>query len=180
MYLIIDLEATCWADAGLHKGESEIIEIGAVAAASDYSYLGEFQSFVKPVRNILISEFCENLTSISQADVDRAPLFADALGSLVFKFQEMTSTKIDEAEFISWGNYDKKQFEKDCAYHDIVYPFGKHRNLKYEFALRNDMKKMGMKRALRTLGLQLEGTHHRALADAKNIYQIFCKMMSGN
>ena len=44
MYLIIDLEATCWQ---YPKEEKEIIEMGAVLIDRNYKILGEYQSFVR-------------------------------------------------------------------------------------------------------------------------------------
>ena len=40
MYIIIDLEATCWENS--HKGENEIIEIGAVIVDTCYKILGKY------------------------------------------------------------------------------------------------------------------------------------------
>jgi len=72
MYLIIDLEATCWERNEGHYGENEIIEMGAIVVDDDYEIIGEIQRFARPVRNPILSEFCKKLTSIKQSDVDSA------------------------------------------------------------------------------------------------------------
>lgn len=61
-YIIFDLEATCWAQKG---PISEIIEIGAVKIGPDLNTISEFSSFVKPMRNPILSDFCKELTSIT-------------------------------------------------------------------------------------------------------------------
>jgi inhibitor of KinA sporulation pathway (predicted exonuclease) len=45
--------------------------------------LGEFQSYVRPVYNPLLSAFCTDLTGIVQADVETAPLFPAAMERLL-------------------------------------------------------------------------------------------------
>lgn len=172
MYLIIDLEATCWENT-YKKEESEIIEIGAVFLDKHYRILGEFQTLIKPIRNPVLSEFCQQLTSISQQDVDSAEPFPTAFKEFIHRVEKMTNSSIKEVTFCSWGYYDKKQLMKDCEFHNIEYPFSNHRSLKHEFAKETNIKPVGMKRALQICGIKLEGVHHRALDDAKNIAKIF-------
>jgi len=173
MYLIIDIEATCWRSNEGHRGENEIIEIGAVVIDGIREVLGEIQRFVKPVRNPILSEFCKRLTSIRQRDVDAAPVFADVLHDFQEQVEHIAGQGLADLVFCSWGDYDRKQLMKDCQYHNIHYPFGVHRNVKKEFAGRRLMKPVGVARALNILGMTLEGTHHRGIDDARNIAKIF-------
>jgi len=76
-YIIFDLEATCWERPIRHR--QEIIEIGAIKINEAYQITEEFQIFVKPSRHPILSEFCKELTSIRQEDVDAAPPFPMAL-----------------------------------------------------------------------------------------------------
>jgi inhibitor of KinA sporulation pathway (predicted exonuclease) len=171
MYLIIDLEATCWENK--KKKESEIIELGAVLLNNFYKILGEFQTFIKPIKNPILSEFCKKLTSIQQKDIDEALKFPLALRKFIKWAEETAKCKIQDITFCSWGYYDKKQLMKDCKLHNVKYPFSTHRSLKHEFAKKRKTKPMGLKKALEICGFKLEGTHHRALDDAKNIVKIF-------
>jgi len=173
VYLIIDLEATCWKRYEGHYGTNEIIEIGAVVLNNDYEVLGEVQRFVRPVRNPILSEFCKELTSIRQSDVDTAQIFPDALADFQNQVEQLAGRRLDEMVFCSWGDYDRKQLMKDCQYHKIPYPFGSHRNVKKEFARRRRIRPMGIARALNILRMPLEGTHHRGIDDARNITKIF-------
>lgn len=181
MYLIIDVEATCWDSKDLtHKGENEIIEIGAVCLSDKFEFIEEYQTFVIPVKNSTLSDFCTQLTGIKQWDVLCAPAFPTALIYFVNVMQYKTGEQFNKMIFCSWGHYDRKQFEKDCRYHKIEYPFGKHRSLKHEFAERHKIRPCGMVKAMKILGIPLVGTHHRALDDAKNIAKIFVKEWGGN
>jgi inhibitor of KinA sporulation pathway (predicted exonuclease) len=169
-YLLIDLEATCSNDESLPRHEMEIIEIGAVMQnARTFEVVSEFQTFICPIRHPRLTAFCTELTTITQADVDQAPRFPVALAAM----QEWMY-QFDNSLFCSWGDYDHHQFVQDCGFHGVGYPFlSGHLNLKPEFSRSLDIKKkLGLAQALRHLGLDFAGTHHRGIDDARNIARI--------
>ena len=169
-YLIIDFEATCCDQGSVPRSEMEIIEIGAVMLSTEKLTIeSEFQTFVKPVRNPVLSLFCKELTSITQDEVDTAPLFDDALKKMKNWMNQYT-----DLIFCSWGDYDRNQLKQDCEFHDISYPFSdEHINLKKIFSETMGIKKRkGVVGALRSLGLFFEGNHHRGIDDARNIARI--------
>ncbi|MNB99261.1 DNA polymerase III PolC-type [compost metagenome] len=172
-YIILDLEATCW--DGDRTRQNEIIEIGAQKVSNEFGELkiaSEFAAFVKPKLNPVLSDFCKNLTSIKQEDVNVCPQFP-----IVFKqFREWIGT--EPYVLCSWGKYDKNQFEKDCKLHHISTNWLKnHISLKHQYMDQFNVKgrDAGMSAALRKFGLKLDGTHHRGIDDAKNITKIFIK-----
>lgn len=169
-YIILDLEATCWKERH-HQNKSEMIEIGAVCVNENKAIVGEFQTFVKPILHQHLSDFCQELTSITQKMVDEAPLFPEALA----QFQSWINSFGDDYFLGSWGFYDKNQFEKDCLLHELPTDWLKnHINIKFQHSkLRNLPKALGMQSALSYEKLALEGTHHRGIDDAKNITKIF-------
>ena len=79
----LDLETT-----GLSPGKDKIIEIGAVKTDSTGKEIGEFNSLVNP--GILISDFIENLTGISNDDVSKSFQFVD----IVDEFQSFLGDSI--------------------------------------------------------------------------------------
>ncbi len=165
-YLVIDLEATCDDHGAVPRQQMEIIEIGAVVVdGTDLRPRDEFQTFIQPVRNPVLTPFCTSLTSITQPMLDDAPQFAAAILAL--------ADFIDGRDllFCSWGAYDNNQFLMDARYHGVDLPFGdRHLNLKAEFSRRRGTRKrFGMAEALRAVGLPLTGTHHRGIDDARNI-----------
>jgi inhibitor of KinA sporulation pathway (predicted exonuclease) len=168
-YLVIDLEATCDDQHSIPREETEIIEIGAVLVdAVTLAPLGEWQSFVRPIRHPRLTPFCTQLTSITQADVASAPTFPVACAGLA-KFVHG-----HDALFCSWGEYDRNQFRRDGARHGMRAPLGKdHLNLKVEFSRVNRIDaKLGVGQALARAGLRFQGTAHRGIDDARNIARL--------
>ena len=173
--LVVDLEATCWEDKNDTSKVMEIIEIGAVLADSKtLEIMSEFQSFVKPILNPILSDYCLNLTTIKQEEVDSAEMFPSVLARLLDFCGET-----NDVTLASWGDYDRKQLILDCARFGVQYPFGAdHLNIKELFTERKGSKKCGMKKALRILGIPLEGMHHRGLDDARNIFKILAILLN--
>ena len=169
LYIIIDLEATCWKNV-MDFSIMEIIEIGAVKLDCDtLEVISEFPRFVRPVVNPLLSDFCKELTSITQKEIDEAETF-----NIIFP-QLLEWIGDEDYKLVTWGNYDPKQFEIDCRRHNIDLPEkfeNRHINLKKEFAKQKQCRPCGMKQALRILKIPLEGTHHRGIDDARNIAKI--------
>jgi inhibitor of KinA sporulation pathway (predicted exonuclease) len=129
------------------------------------------------VRHPHLTGFCTELTSIRQHLAGEAPKFLEA----IFRFKEWINL-FPNYIFCSWGNYDKKQFFQDCAFHNFPYPFtSKHINIKEEFSeYLGVSKKFGMAQALNELGIELKGTHHRGIDDARNIAAIYRQMKNKN
>lgn len=182
--LVIDLEATCWKlndPEAPREDESvpgsgvinEIIEIGAVLLDGESLQVkNSFQSFIRPRYFPILSDFCKELTSITEQDISGAPdlfstlmVFTDAFG--------LNGNETDPI-FCSWGMYDKKQLQRDCSRCNVPYPFAEdnHVNLKQVISKALNKKHLGMAKALNVLGLDLKGTHHRGIYDAYNICRI--------
>ena len=173
-YIIVDLEATCWKKR--EKGQkNEIIEIGAVAIDESGNELGEFAEFIKPKLNPVLSDFCKELTSISQSEIDAAQSFPEVLKS----FQDWIEMESPAYFLCSWGFYDKSQFEKDCKLHGLDTQWlERHISVKHQYAkIKALPKACGMARALSLEGMKLEGTHHRGIDDARNLSRIFKKYL---
>ncbi|MEO0967184.1 MAG: 3'-5' exonuclease [Cyanobacteria bacterium J06639_18] len=169
-YLIVDLEATCCDKFSIPQKEMETIEIGAVIVeAVGLNVIDEFTIFIKPVRHPILTAFCTELTTIKQADLENAPTFSQAAETFKCWFE-----KYKNSIFCSWGDYDKNQLERDAKYHKIPYPMGnEHVNIKKLFSLALGTKKQyGMAKALKMVGLSMDGTHHRGIDDAKNLAKL--------
>jgi 3'-5' exoribonuclease 1 len=167
-YVIMDLEATCW-EKGTRPARMETIEIGAVKVdGRSMEERDGFQTFVRPVVEPVLSGFCTELTSIEQSDVDAAPTFPAALQSFLRWIGDGPTI------VCSWGKYDRDQIVTDCRRHRLGRPrvMDKHLNLKRAFCDLEKVEPCGMKRALEIIGLALDGKHHRALDDARNVAKI--------
>jgi inhibitor of KinA sporulation pathway (predicted exonuclease) len=170
-YIIFDLEATCW--EGNRSRRNETIEIGAVLVSDHKEVVVEFQVFVKPLKNPILSSFCTELTSINQSDVDQAPSFDEAIE----QFKDWFGFGKEEYLLCSWGFYDREQLKSDSKIHGLDHAWvERHISLKHQYAeLKKLRRAIGMKNALKREKMGLEGTHHRGIDDARNIAKIFIK-----
>lgn len=182
---IVDFEATCWQDKrktgpsghGHVYPPMEIIEIGAVMAdGKTLKKVGEFQAFVRPVREPVLSDFCTALTTIKQENVVRADTFPQVLAK--WKVWMGTLSKKDDITFASWGAYDFKQLDKDCQYHKEEFPFlwDDHFNIKIHVADKMGWSRKGVGSAAQRLKLKFEGIAHRGIDDARMIHKILYKV----
>ncbi|KAG9073010.1 hypothetical protein KI688_000791 [Linnemannia hyalina] len=78
-YLCFDVEATC--ELGFRfEFPSEVIEFPIVLLdGSTLEIVDEFHSYVRPIHRPILSDFCKELTGISQETVDNAPTFVEVL-----------------------------------------------------------------------------------------------------
>jgi 3'-5' exoribonuclease 1 len=170
--LVVDLEATCGDLPSIPRHQMETIEIGAVMVDLEtLSIVDEFQTFIKPSRHPILTDFCIQLTSITQAQVDTAPTFPGAID-----LWQPWLMQFDRTIFGSWGEYDRKQLQQDSKHHrtDLPYPVSSnHVNLKEIFSQAQGLnKRYGMAQALNLSHIELTGTHHRAIDDARNISKL--------
>jgi inhibitor of KinA sporulation pathway (predicted exonuclease) len=161
---VVDVEATCWAGEPPPGQVHEIIEIGlCVVDLVGRARVGRDRIMVRPARS-RVSEFCTELTGITQEEVDGGVDFRAACELLA------TRHRAGSRRWASWGDYDRKQFERQCAATRVRYPFGAaHVNAKQVFADAHGIRRQGMAGALKHAGLPLEGRHHNGADDAWNI-----------
>ncbi|MBQ0963324.1 exonuclease domain-containing protein [Streptomyces sp. RK23] len=173
---VIDLEATCW-DGQPPPGEvSEIVEIGlAVVDLHARERVGRHRILVRPTRS-RVSAFCTELTGITQAEADGGVSLAVACDTLVREHGA------GARPWASWGDYDRKQFVRQCAADGVPYPFGHpaeraHTNAKAVFTVAHGLRRRpGMAQALEIAGLPLTGRHHRGVDDAWNIAALVLRL----
>jgi len=163
-HLVADLEWTCCNDGSIPPEESETIEIGAVVVANG-SVVREFDVLVKPVLHPHLTKFCSELTGIRQEDIDVAVAFPEAWG----RFIGWVGGK---RELCSWGRCDLWQLAKDCRRRGLPTWFEYHCDLVETFG-----RRCGHRNAMRRLGLESHGRHHRGVDDAKNVAAVLIRML---
>jgi len=171
--LVIDVESTCWEGKPPKGQESEIIEIGmCLLDVATLERVEKRSLIVKPERSS-VSAFCTMLTTLTQKDVDQGIPLRAACDSLKQTYHSK------QRAWASYGDYDRRQFERNCAARNIPYPFGPtHINVKNLFATSRALPcEVGMAEALELLGIPLEGTHHRGGDDAWNIAAILAEIL---
>ena len=156
--LIIDIEATCSDLEEIPKGEQETIEIGAVWTTAIAQY--EYSKLTKPILHPILTLFCKQLTNIEQKEVDQA----DCFPVVWLDFIAWSGTE----KFASWGWFDWNQLKVDCQRYNLKFPFVEHIDLAKLFT-RKYGKKRGHRGAMKHLGIEPDGKHHRGLDDAINI-----------
>ncbi|MGW2589280.1 exonuclease domain-containing protein [Streptomyces sp. NPDC001515] len=162
---VVDIEATCWEGQPPPGAVSEIIEIGlTVVDLRAGKRLARHRVLVRPARSS-VSAFCTELTGLTPAEVATGLPFAEACRVLAAEHGAGVRP------WASWGDYDRKQFERQCRATGTPYPFGRrHTNAKIPFTAAHGLRKRpGMAEALRIAGLPLEGRHHSGADDAWNI-----------
>gem|GEM_PF-275471 len=162
--VVIDVESTCWDAAPPEGEENEIIEIGVcVVDVASGDRLARDSILVRPERS-RVSPFCTALTSLTPEQVAAGVPFAEACAML----RERYSTH--QRVWASYGDYDRRQFEIQCVRRAVEYPFGPgHINVKNLLATVCGLPwEVGMREAMESLALPLEGAQHRGVDDAWN------------
>jgi len=167
--IIVDLEATCW-NGKIPDGQvNEIIEIGICVLDTETGEISQNEGIlIQPTRSE-ISEFCTELTTITQALIDAEGIsFEAACTKLRVEYDPKQYT------WASYGQYDLNMLKRQCKLRNVEYPMSQeHINVKTTFsAVKGLQKKVGMKGALQLLNIPLDGTHHRGVDDARNIAKI--------
>lgn len=170
-FLIIDLEATCWDNATREqRNQMETIEIGcAVVEPYSLELLDQIDIIVKPVFHPKLTNFCIDLTSITQEMVDSGESFRDAM-------KKISSYTEDDDIFCSWGLFDCKLLTRQCRQLTIEYPFKNgHANIKNVVAQSIDRKPSSVIKTCNFLNVDFKGRMHRGIDDALNMRKILEK-----
>ena len=164
--IIFDVEATC--DVKIPKGKRELIEIGAVKIENG-NIVDKFQALIKPKKNSILSNYCKELTHISQEDIDAA----DEPFVVLQKFLEWSKNCI----LGSWGDFDpeilKRELHKNKIFlpNDIVFANIK----KLYLGVKHFPNTYSLQDSLRKEKIVFNGTQHRAYDDAYNTYLLYQK-----
>lgn len=171
--VVVDIEATCWLGHPPPGEQNEIIEIGVCLLSLETGAIRDKRSLlVKPTRST-VSDFCTELTTLTQAQVDAGMAFDAACDVL------RTDYDTPNRLWTSWGNYDKNMFIAQCAAFGVPYPFSRtHFNLKKVYSKVYKNRPPGMIDALNALSIPHTGTHHRGDDDAYNSAVIAAAMLS--
>ncbi|MGF6282356.1 exonuclease domain-containing protein [Pseudomonas silensiensis] len=180
----VDLEATCDEVEDSEKlrplavtpDQMETIEVGLVVIDLEtLEIVDEFQRFVRPQINPLLTDFCKKLTSIRQADLDSAGTYAEVgqeLGAFIARYPN--------AAWASWGDYDARQLERDAGFAacpSLLEGLTHFNAWKWHAGLYDNRPK-SLKQTVESLGLVWMGTYHRGIDDARNVASIVKEMLS--
>ncbi|KAF9036740.1 ribonuclease H-like domain-containing protein [Panaeolus papilionaceus] len=137
-FLVLDIEGTCKLGTDFNY-PNEIIEFPVCVmewkdkdedgTASVLEITNEFRTFVKPTWRPQLSDFCKELTGISQEQVDAAPNFAEVLIQLEAflvdngLIEEGTGKRLKKFCWCSDGPFDIRDFVvKQCFISNVEMP----------------------------------------------------------
>ena len=179
----VDLEATCDEvdesesprPLGVIPDQMETIEIGLVVIDLEtLEIVDEFQRFVRPQINPILTSFCKQLTSIQQADVDVAGTYVEVgqeLGAFIAQYPN--------AAWASLGDYDARQLEQDAEFAacpSLLEGLPHFNARKWHAGLYDNLPK-SLKQTVESLGLVWQGIYHRGIDDARNAAAIIKEML---
>ncbi|XP_058954376.1 3'-5' exoribonuclease 1-like [Pocillopora verrucosa] len=179
-YCVIDFEGTCEEnnpDNYIH----EIIEFPAVLLdAVTLEKVSEFHEYCKPQDKPELSQFCQNLTGVTQEIVDNADTFSGVLDNF---HQWLRDHKLgSEYKFavVTDGPYDMKRFfSGQCQLCSIPIPKYARKWINLRKLYRNFYKVLNgtLEDMVNNLGMKFEGRPHCGMDDARNIARILRKMV---
>ena len=198
--LILDFEATC--DDKKQPKPQEIIEFPTLLYSIENRRVEQiFHHYIKPDVNDQLTEFCTDLTGITQEQIDEHGIsLMDALqkhkiwlleNNLLYDSSDDSSDHDaspsvrltpDSFVYLTCGDWDlgtclPRQL-KHLNQKNVPPHFKKWINVKKEFSKLYNKKAYGMTGMLNILDLELEGRHHSGIDDCKNIARICTQMLN--
>ncbi|XP_015271603.1 PREDICTED: ERI1 exoribonuclease 2 [Gekko japonicus] len=193
--IVIDFESTCWRDGRTHYSQ-EIIEFPAVLLnTSNGEIESEFHMYVQPQEHPILSEFCTELTGITQNQVDEGvplPICLSQFSKWIQKIQKEKKVVFDSVRsnvaasggklcaFVTWSDWDlgvclqyeckRKQLRKPDILNSWI-------DLRATYKLFYSRKPQGLNGALQDVGIIFAGREHSGLDDARNTARLAWRMI---
>lgn len=144
----------------------EVIEIGAVRLDDSLNIVDEFQAVIKPVYFSKLNTFIKKKTGISQEEIDSAAGFKKVIADFINWLKQSEPFLL-----FTWGGEDLKRIVLDTRMHKLDDSFWLQAEyfdlLKGYIRYRNVSNDVSVETALQELGIDAEGSAHRALDDAR-------------
>jgi len=182
--LVLDFEATC--QDGRKISPQEIIEFPCAIINTKNGFKTEdiFHKYVRPIHHPILTDFCTNLTGITQDMVSTSDTFDTVFTQfrtwlenehgLVGSHSEQTN---DNFAFVTCGDWDlKHMLPEQCRTSQVSIPgyMKKWINIKSSFSSLFGTNKFpkGLSSMLHQLDMEFEGRPHSGIDDVKNIVRI--------
>ncbi|NXN08910.1 ERI2 exoribonuclease, partial [Indicator maculatus] len=197
--IVLDFEATCWRDAG--RRSPEIIEFPAVLLNTSTGDIeSEFHTYVQPQEHPVLSEFCTELTGITQDQVDEGlPLniclsqflkwiekmqkekkILFSTDTLSIYYPKYSNSEAKACTFVTWTDWDlgvclpyeckRKQLRKPDIFNSWI-------DLKATYRAFYNRQPKGLNGALQDLGIAFEGREHSGLDDSRNTARLAWRLI---
>lgn len=178
---VIDLEATCYDNpVDAEANANEVIEVGwALLDIPSMSVVDRRQLYVRPTTSF-VSSYCTELTGIRPDQVAQAASFTEAMAELGQWHSAHTRGPV--AIWGSYGEFDCRQLQRQCAAEGIPYPLSACKYFSIKEAagafFGYGKKSPGLIKALGQAGLEFEGQHHSGVDDAVNAARVLAHVLS--
>ena len=169
-YVVFDLEWNQSPSGRVIKNQYgalpfEIIEIGAVKLNESFKVISSFNRLIKPQVYLKMHRAVEKLLPFNMRDLQKGKFFQDAC-------KEFFDWCGEDFKFVSWGDSDLIQLQRNLAFYDIRYDFDEP--LLYVDAQRiyseqfsDGVKCFSLSVAVDSLKIPKGQSYHRALYDAQ-------------
>ena len=191
--IVLDFEATCWKDKQNQPSPGEIIEFPAVLLDCSTGKVEDtFHQYVMPVETTTLSEFCTNLTGISQETVSQSDplpavmkLFSDWVKSVCAARDILLNPTTEQpgklhATFLTWSDWDLgTQLLYECKRKSVFRAshFNAWIDLRAVYRKYYKSKPQGLNGALEERGMMFVGREHSGIDDARNTARLVFKMI---
>ncbi|XP_053334645.1 3'-5' exoribonuclease 1 [Clarias gariepinus] len=179
---VVDFEATC-EENNPYQFLHEIIEFPVVLIDTHtLEIVDTFQEYVKPQLNPQLSDFCVELTGITQKMVDEADTFPHVLRRVVAWLQGKELGTKYKYTLLTDGSWDMSKFlHTQCRLSRLRYPQFARSWINIRKSYGNYYKvtrtQTRLNCMLENLGMQYEGRLHCGLDDSRNIARVAIHML---
>ncbi|KAJ3297216.1 ERI1 exoribonuclease 2 [Borealophlyctis nickersoniae] len=146
----------------------------------------ETKTKVKPEINPVLSDFCKNLTGITQEQVDNGVHLSEALK----KFDAWLAQRrlrrsegdscVFDWELATWSDWDMTTcLAHQCRWMELPLPgyFTRWIDIKKSYRVLYERSPRGVKGSMEDMGLTWEGNEHSGIDDAKNTARLAHRML---
>jgi len=173
-FLVLDFEATC--DSPINPLPQEIIEFPVLKINStSFEVESIFHSYVRPTVNPELSNFCTQLTGITQEIIEGQPIFEDVFENFQRWLEKENLLSGAKFACATCGEWDLKfMFPSQCKAFRLPVPdyMKKWINVKVSFAEMAQLYPRNMVTMMKYCQLKHEGRLHSGLDDCKNIARV--------
>jgi inhibitor of KinA sporulation pathway (predicted exonuclease) len=179
---VLDFEATCEKDSSYH----EVIEFPSVLYKYDmnkntFDYVSQFQEYVKPKNISQLSQFCIELTGITQDKVDNSKNFPTVLKNHYSWLTNILKNEYHDVIMLTCGDWDLKTmapFEYELhKITDVPNIYLQYINIKFEFEKFFKVKRFSLLNMINYFNLEFVGRQHSGIDDCINTALVYKKMI---
>ena len=177
-YIVFDLE---WNQSPYGKAKEnpklpfEIIEIGAIKLNEKREQISSFQEVIRPLIYHHLHFRMKEVVPLSEEELASARTFSRVVRDFIKWCGD------EEYRFVTWGNLDVMELQRNMDYYRINLPFPKpllYYDLQKLYSIKYDdgKSKLALEDAVDELGIEKDFPFHRALDDAYYTAQVMRHM----